>query len=501
VKAPVVFKAIVLLSGWAMAGWLFFSKPLEPVAPVSPKERGVPMLPRAVDEGGAATAPRKEAGNPPPTPSPVAPAAAVFRDWSAQAALAGALVGFCLLDEEGNVIVSSPLAETALCPASALKTVTTAAAFELLGPEFTFGTMLCSDGPMSSDGVLDGHLALVGGGDPTFSSRDLEAMADDLVKTGLKQVNGKLRVQGGSGGTAVNDHWCWGDIGNAYGAGAYELNIDGNRLAIHFQPGAQEGAPAALLNREGPTEDTRWVNHVLTEAPGSGDRVVVYSEPHGRTITVRGSVPLGEGRFTVNGSIPDPPARAGELLQARLEAAGVKFLGRDLPVRSEGLIFANHPSPPLPEIIDHLHKVSDNLEAQCLFLTMGIEKKRDPAEVVRRHWESRGVTFTGLRMIDGSGLARANMIRPLDLAKVNHLARRGPHGERFKQSLSSYLDGKVRSKLGAMSGVKTEVGFLTLDDGREYTFALMANGLDLAVDFWPLRERLLRGVASEPTRK
>jgi D-alanyl-D-alanine carboxypeptidase/D-alanyl-D-alanine-endopeptidase (penicillin-binding protein 4) len=256
-----------------------------------------------------------------------------------------------------------------------------------------------------------------------------------------------------------------------------------------------------LLNREAPTKDTRWVNHVLTGPPGSGDQVVVYSEPGGRTITLRGSVPLGEKRFTVNGAIPDPPARARELLQARLEASGVKFLGRDLPLRSEGLIFAHRASPPLPEIIDHLHKVSDNLEAQCLFLAIGQEKEWKPAEVVRRHWEGRGVTFTGLRMIDGSGLARANMIRPLDLARVNHLARRGPHGERFKQSLSSYLDGKVRSKLGAMSGVKTEVGFLTLDDGREWTFALMANGLDLTVDFWPLREKLLREVASMPTRR
>lgn len=477
VKAGSIFKSILLFSGWGVAAWLLLSKPLDPLALPAPKERGTPMPPPATGQ----------------------PIESTFLEWSADPALAGALVGFCVLDESGELLFASPLAATALCPASALKTVTTAAAFELLGPEFTFGTMLSSDGPTSA-GVLDGHLDLTGGGDPTFSSRDLEAMADGLVKAGLKLVTGKLRVHGGSGGKAVSDHWCWGDIGNAYGAGAYAMNIDRNRLAIHFQPGAHEGAPATLLNREGPTGDTRWVNHVLTGPPGSGDRVVVYSEPHGRTITLRGSVPLGESRFTVNGSIPDPPARAGELLQTRLEAAGVKFLGRELPMRSEGLIFENHTSPPLPEIVDHLHKVSDNLEAQCLFQAIGLEKKRGPAEAIRNHWENRGVTFTGLRMIDGSGLARANMIRPLDLAKVNHLARRGPHGERFRQSLTSYLDGKVRSKLGAMSGVRTEVGFLTLDDGKEVTFALMANGLGLDVDFWPLREKLLREVASKPGR-
>jgi D-alanyl-D-alanine carboxypeptidase/D-alanyl-D-alanine-endopeptidase (penicillin-binding protein 4) len=97
-------------------------------------------------------------------------------------------------------------------------------------------------------------------------------------------------------------------------------------------------------------------------------------------------------------------------------------------------------------------------------------------------------------MIDGSGLARATMIRPVDLAKVNHLARKGAQGEAFRESLKSYLGGAVRSKLGAMSGVKTDVGFLTLADGREYAFALMANGLDPGLDFWPLREELLEEV-------
>ena len=142
-------------------------------------------------------------------------------------------------------------------------------------------------------------------------------------------------------------------------------------------------------------------------------------------------------------------------------------------------------------MIEHLHRVSDNLEAQCLFLTMGRVRQADAATLLKSHWESRGVEFSGLRLIDGSGLARATMIRPVDLAKVNHLARRGAQGEVFRDSLKSYLGGAVRSKLGAMSGVRTEVGFLTLADGREFTFALMANGLDPALDFWPLRDRLL----------
>lgn len=474
VQASSILKAILLLSGWGMAAWLLLSKSLEPATLAPPKEQGTPM-------------PRPSTGN---------PIESTFLEWSADPALAGALVGFCVLDESGKTAFASPLAGTALCPASALKTVTTAAALEVLGSGKQFTTLLFQGGKITPSGQLNGGLLISGGGDPTFSSSDIAAFTDAVVKAGVRQINGKVEAGYGGKEYPVSDHWNWGDIGNAYGAGAYGLNLDHNRIAITFQPAAREGDPATLLNDAPPTKDTRWINQVLTGPAGSGDRVSVYSEPHGRTITLRGTVPLGESKFTVHGAIPDPVARTREVFRASLEAAGVKVIDGDLPQIDNLEILVFHKSAELIEIIDHLHKTSDNLEAQCLFLAIGSAAGVDPAEAVRNHWESRGVTFTGLRLIDGSGLARANMIRPLDLAKVNHLARRGPHGERFRQSLTSYLDGKVRSKLGAMSGVKTEVGFLTLEDGREVTFALMANGLGLDVDFWPLREKLLREVAA-----
>jgi len=63
----------------------------------------------------------------------------------------------------------------------------------------------------------------------------------------------------------------------------------------------------------------------MTGPAGSGDQVVVYSQPYGRKVTLRGTVPAGEKGFTVGGAIPDPPALAVELLRARLEKAGVSF--------------------------------------------------------------------------------------------------------------------------------------------------------------------------------
>lgn len=426
---------------------------------------------------------------------PDSPISAAFEKWSADPALAGALLGFCVLDESGKVLFSSPLAERALCPASALKTLTTAAALEVLGPDFRFETTVAASSAPDAAGVVNGDLILVGGGDPTLTSADVSALADAVAKAGVKRVTGRVLADVSAfSQPPVSDHWNWGDIGNAYGAGAYGLNVDHNRLSITLDPAEESGAPATLLDISPVAPGTDRVNRVITGPAGSGDGVMVYAEPNGRRITLTGTVPAGEKGFTVGGAVPDPPALAVHLFEKRLKSLGVGIGGKILQPRSDRVGLAVHHSAPLPVIIDHLHRVSDNLEAQCLFYTIGKMKGTDPAAALKTFWQEKGVAFSGLRLIDGSGLARATMIRPLDLASVNHHARRGPHGERFRQSLSVYLGGAVRSKLGAMSGVKTDAGFLTTDDGRELVYCLMANGLDPALNFWPLREKLLREI-------
>ncbi len=471
-RSPVVvaLQVVLLLSGWAVAVGLGL------------KLREHPAQPQP---------------QPAATPVPEGKFERIFREWSADPKLAGALVAFCLLDEKGQTVFASPLATTALCPASALKTATTGAAQALLGSEFRFETTLAATAPLGADGVLNGDLVLVGGGDPTFSSEDLGKLAADVIAKGLKQVTGRLVVDTSIfPPDPVSEHWNWGDIGNAYGAGAFGLNLDHNRLAIEFTPGKEPGAAAVLTGTDPALRETRSVNHVVTGAPGSGDGVVVYSEPYGRTITLRGTVPAGERSFPVTGALPDPPAVAAKLLHARLEAAGVTFANQ--PVTSAMRFpLAIHRSAPLPEIIDHLHEVSDNLEAQCLFLMIGKKQNADPATAVRQYWEKAGVEFVGLRLLDGSGLARANMIRPLDLARVNFAARRGPHGQRFYESLTAYADGAVRGKIGGMSGVKTQVGFLRTASGRELTFAVMANGLPAGRFYWTLQQELLEKVRAE----
>ncbi len=430
----------------------------------------------------------------PPPPLPPPPEPPRFESLLASPGFAPAAVGACLLDGSGEIIYASPLARTALAPASTLKTVTTATALEVLGPGFVFDTRIVAAAPPGPDGLLDGDLFLVGSGDPTLAPGDLATLAEAMRDSGLAHVTGNIVADATVfPEAAASDHWNWGDVGNAYGAGAFGINLGHNRFTARFEPGEDVGAPARFLGSAPPLPGIAWINLVTTGEPGSGDGVVIHGGPYTSAMTLRGTVPHGVAEFEVGGAIPDPPALAAAILRSRLLDAGVVVDGeavvRGANAPADGVTLTSHQSPTVAAILPHLHQVSDNLEAQCLYLTIGNAKGSDPADAVIGHWETRGLAFDGIRLLDGSGLARANTIRPIDLARVVFAARHGSQGATFFESLVEH--GDVRSKGGAMSGVRAQVGFLTLPDGREITFSLIANALPPGASIWELRDALL----------
>lgn len=417
--------------------------------------------------------------------------ARTFADETAAAAFDGVAISMVVLDEDGGVWFASPLAHTAMCPASALKVLTTGAALGKLGPDFRFETSLASTAPAGS--TLDGDLVIVGAGDPTLSSSQLVAMVGDLVKSGIRRIDGRVLADASFFPEhPMSDHWNWGDVGNAYGTGAYGLNIDHNRTVLRFRPAAGAGGPVEFLGAGNPLPDITWNHLVKTGPAGSGDGVVVYSEPYGDRVTTRGTVPAGAGEFAVRAAIPNPPVTAAAVVRAALAEEGVEITGRIWSETPPAHVLARTGSAPLIDIIRNIHRTSDNLETQCLYLTMA--PQGDPAATLRTYWEDQGVDFAALRLLDGSGLARANMIRAVDLAAVTHAALAAPHGREFFESLPVDQDGAVRSKPGWMSGVTTSTGTITTADGRRMTYAFMANAVPDSRAVRNLRHRLRAAV-------
>jgi D-alanyl-D-alanine carboxypeptidase/D-alanyl-D-alanine-endopeptidase (penicillin-binding protein 4) len=403
----------------------------------------------------------------------------ILREAAAQPGLAGAAIGFCLMDAEGAVIEDHQ-ANTAFIPASSLKTVTTATALEIWGSDFQIETIL-SAATLPSNGVIEGDLILVGGGDPMLSLADLHIMAEDLKKRGVTSIQGRIIGDGRLfKGSIFDDYWNWGDIGNGYGSAVSGLNLEHNRYTAVFRASAEVGEPAEFLGTDPEVPGVTAINETLTGAADSGDGVVIHGGENTSVVHLRGSVPLGKSHFQILGAVPDPEYFAAHHLKKILITAGITVAGEAVawnflqtPPAVANQVLATHRSATLKEIITSIHATSDNHETECLFRLLALHGQKAPDAVIREHWKSRGLTFTGLRMEDGCGLARADFITPHDLTRLQHLAARGPFGAIYKDSLLS--KGALHWKGGAMSSIRSTTGMITSKTGKDYCFTFMIN--------------------------
>lgn len=427
-------------------------------------------------EGAKSTVPRASII---PAGSPESLIHKILREAASSPGLKAATIGFCLMDADG-VVVENHQASTAFIPASVLKTVTTATALEIWGPDFQFETKL-SAASVPDNGVIQGDLLLVGGGDPMLSLDDLYAMAEDLKKRGVICIQGRIIGDGRLfNGSIFDDFWNWGDIGNGYGSAVSGLNLEHNRYTAAFRASARVGQPAEFLGLDPELPGVTAINETLTGAAGSGDRVVIHGGERASVVYLRGSVPWGEDHFQIRGAAPDPEHFAAHHLKRILISAGIAVSGESTvwsalktPPAEAKEVLVKHRSPSLKEIITSIHATSDNHETECLFRLLGLPERKAPDEVIREHWKSRGLTFTGLRMEDGCGLARADFITPHDLTRLQHLASRGPYGAVYIESLLS--KATLHWKGGAMSSIRSSTGLIKTKSGKDYSFTFMIN--------------------------
>ena len=110
-------------------------------------------------------------------------------------------------NENGSLVYYEQNPDMPLAPASNMKMFTTAAAFDLLGTDYTFETRIYTGGTIDEDGVLQGHLHLLSEHDITWntstlgsggtgSRKALDRIAQQLKSKGLNEVAASVNVWG-----------------------------------------------------------------------------------------------------------------------------------------------------------------------------------------------------------------------------------------------------------------------------------------------------------------
>jgi len=453
-------------------------------APAAPKAPAPPPKPKGLDRAQLAEELRKLADAP------------ALRRARVSVAVMDLSTGEGLFDSNGD---------QPLIVASNNKLVTTAAALELLGPDFEFRTTVSACGKVLTNGVLDGDLLLVGRGDPSLSGRFhqgkttavLEEWAAAVAQAGIKSVRGGIVVdetyfdrQHLHPGWPPNQFQAW------YSAPVSALTFNDNCVFVTVRPGARPG-DTAIASTDPPTSYVDLVTTCrTTKARLGGNQVLVSRRKGENRLTISGEIRAQGAPLQMWITIHEPALYTGTVFAEVLEAKGIRVGGpvrllappqRIEPAAARELITT---TSLLKDAVTVANRNSHNLYAELMLKTLGREKGGQGtwvagAGVVEKFLRDAGVTGA-ISYFDGSGLARTNRFSARQLVQLLGYANGRRWGALYLRSLAEpgegtlsrrldSLKGHLFAKTGYIAGASALSGYLETRAKRLLAFSILVN--------------------------
>ena len=379
-------------------------------------------------------------------------------------------------------------------PASTMKLATTMAGLELLGPQYVWRTEALATAPLKQ-GVLEGDLWLRGGGDPRLVIEDLWLLVQRIRGSGVREIRGDLVLDRAAFDAIPHDAAAFdGEALRPYNAGPDALLLNYKAVSFHFVPDSEARqvrvfalpalagmtVPATVKTAEGPCNDWR--------ARVGGD----FADP--MRPQFRGVFPLSCGDKVWHVNLLTPLQYAQGVFRTLWEASGGTWRGRarDGAVPADARRIALHESRPLAEVIRDINKFSNNVMARQLFLTIGGETSRQPANMERAQravgdWlVSRGLDRGDFVLENGAGLSRVERMTSAGLARLLVASFNSPLMPELMASLPIVgVDGTMRKRLGAAGSahiktgllvdVRAAAGYVLAVSGRRYAVVALVN--------------------------
>jgi D-alanyl-D-alanine carboxypeptidase/D-alanyl-D-alanine-endopeptidase (penicillin-binding protein 4) len=398
-----------------------------------------------------------------------------------EAARLGGSSGFAVIDWDSGRLLESFNAEAAMPPASVAKTITSLYALERLGASHRFVTRVLAVGPVTQ-GILQGDLILLGGGDPTLSSDDLGDLLARLAASGLRGVNGRFLVHADAL-PQIDSLDEEQPVYAGYNPGLCGLNLNFNR--VHFEwKRANAGwqlAMDARADRFAPAVSMARMQVVTRDAP-----LFTYKSGQGTDEWTVASAALGNSgaRWL---PVRHPALYAAEVFRALAAAQGISGLPvAELvqgPPPAGARELGQHASWPLDGILRDMLRHSTNLTAECVGLSASGARGLQPSGRMMSDWAA---SRYGMKsdFHDHSGLGAASRTSPLEMAMTLRAADRAGAGLRglLREVGMRDAQGKaianhpvqVLAKTGTLNFCSGLAGFIAPPRGNTLVFAIFS---------------------------
>ncbi|WP_153914697.1 D-alanyl-D-alanine carboxypeptidase/D-alanyl-D-alanine-endopeptidase [Shewanella sp. TC10] len=422
---------------------------------------------------------------------------------------------------------------TLMLPASIQKLITAVAASHQLGRDFRYHTQLTYNGEMI-DEVLNGDLYIHFQGDPTLKRKHLNELINTLKLSGINKVSGNVYLVAAESKQTRAPGWAWDDLGICYAAPVSNYIIDRNCVKASLSP-SKDSSTVSIKPIYPITMTSTATFDASIEVKEAQKH---FCELHMQRFDnnhyqLDGCYP-GNKSVRLAIAVNDPSIYSQAVIADLLSANNIVYqqIKTTSKVNKQQTVIASHQSELLPELLKIMLQKSDNLIADSLLKQIGSsyfyknidhtsdlkltqtkdEQQSDTdnhhpqwqkviqkdgfivgAKAIEHIMRELGLPFIEANIVDGSGLSRYNLITAsqmmslLQLIKTeqdlqyieNLLPISGQSGTlRYKKYFNQPpLKNEVAAKTGTMIGVENLAGYLNADNGKQYAFVIIENGL------------------------
>lgn len=349
----------------------------------------------------------------------------------------------CAEVAQGGRVLFADHPDQPVLPASNMKLLTATALLDKLGPGYTFTTTVEAASP-PVNGVVDGDLYFVGGGDP------------------LLRLPSYIPTVMGSGPIYTN---------------------------VTLLPGLLEAAGVRQVTGSVVGDDTRYDSlRTVASWPAT------YSQQG--DVGPLSALGIDDGFALAGGAVPStapPPVQSAGVLTELLRGAGVTVAGapESGPVPAGAVVLARLVSPPLREILQEVLRESDNTAMELMTKELGLKVSGTPSTAagvaaVRADLAADGLPLPGFVNVDGSGLSRSDrvtcalLLAALERAGPNSVLVKdlpvaGESGTLVDEMKGTVAAGRVDAKTGSLNGVKALSGWVLPVKGQSPGNPLLAS--------------------------